>query len=164
MEKIKIERLLIQCPRCGSVRLLLPCEVKKIKSNYCGRCSHIRNLGSYIGARMEKHGHWKGGIQDSRRDGYVMVTLPLSSPYIKMATRGNRVFQHRLVIAQSLSRCLETWEVIHHLNGDKKDNRLENLIIVNSHSPERHAFMKRLQERIRGLEDRIVELERRLEL
>ena len=37
---------------------------------------------------------------------------------------------HRHIMEEHLGRLLETNEHVYHLNGDSKDNRIENLIVI----------------------------------
>ena len=69
----------------------------------------------------QRHPNWKGGRAIVH--GYVHVHEP-DSP---MANSQGYVQEHRLVMAQALGRPLTSRETVHHLNGDKMDNRIENL-------------------------------------
>lgn len=64
---------------------------------------------------------WKGGRIKQR--GYVFIYSP-NHPY---RDNKNYVTEHRLVTEKYLGRYLEPKERIHHINGIKDDNHLENL-------------------------------------
>lgn len=77
-------------------------------------------------ARLEDHGSWKGG-RHILAGGYVGILLDRSDPLFCMARANHYVPEHRLVLARSLNRPLTKRESVHHINGNKQDNRLENL-------------------------------------
>ena len=40
------------------------------------------------------------------------------------------VLEHRIIMEESIGRLLTKNEIVHHINGDSKDNRIENLEIM----------------------------------
>jgi len=83
--------------------------------------------------RGSKHWEWKGGrIVDHH--GYVVLQMrghPLADTH-------GRVREHRLVMSQKLGRLLNREEHVHHINGNKIDNRPENLELVNVYNHNDH--------------------------
>lgn len=62
------------------------------------------------------------------RNGYLLKWVPGREQRTGSSLkRGCYVYAHRLVMEEHLGRELEAHELVHHANGDKQDNRLENL-------------------------------------
>ena len=88
--------------------------------------------------------------------GYRYVWLDPESPFISMADAYGYVLEHRLVMAKQLDRPLKRYEIVHHINRIKNDNRDENLALV---SDGQHHQLTLLENRIDYLERRVTLLE-----
>lgn len=88
------------------------------------------------GKRGNKNPNWKGGRDSKNR--YVHIFKPKHPN----ADIKGFVPEHRLVMSEYLGHPLSQREVIHHINGDPLDNRVENLILFESQSEHRahHAL------------------------
>lgn len=77
-------------------------------------------------ASGSRHSNWKGG-RTKHMSGYWSVNIHKDDPYACMRSETGYVLEHRLVMAKSLGRPLYRHETVHHINGVRTDNRLENL-------------------------------------
>ena len=72
---------------------------------------------------MEANGHWRGGTT-KHHAGYAMIKVP---DHPRAPSSHGYVFEHILVMEDLLGRHLLPDETVHHLNGVRDDNRIENL-------------------------------------
>ena len=72
------------------------------------------------------------GSRSQQQDGYVTVKIAPDHP---MATYGEWVAEHRLVMADMIGRPLRPGETVHHKNGKRNDNRPENLELWDKSHP-----------------------------
>lgn len=113
------------CIDCGKERWT-PLVKGVVKCPRCQSCSVKYFYKIHIG---ELNQNWQGGEVLSSK-GYREIWIHPDDFFFPMATKSGRVLEHRLVMAQSLGRCLHPWEIVHHRNGVRTDNRLENLQLV----------------------------------
>ena len=95
------------------------------------------------------HRNWSGG-RNVDQSGYMVVTVPKDHALVSMARRTGGtsygIAEHRLVVAEALGRPLTSAEFVHHIDGNKQRNVLENLVIVNGGVA--HARIHRFQKEL----------------
>jgi hypothetical protein len=115
-----------------------------------------RNCGKPLSRRIKKSKPQKYFIcsecKSNKRNPLLAGGCFDTEGYIRLSVDGKRIFAHRAVMEKHLNRKLKDNELVHHLNGVRTDNRIENLVIVDIKSHPRKSYIHILQERIRQLE------------
>ena len=86
----------------------------------------------------KNHPMWKGG-KHINKIGYVLVHNPCH-PHCNKA---GYVYEHRFVMETYVGRFLKPKEVVHHVNGIKSDNRLENLALFSGNGSHMRFHLKK---------------------
>jgi hypothetical protein len=93
------------------------CNGKKLSKEHRKHLSRAK-IGKYVGFL---HPNWKGGRKTDER-GYIRIWV------------GNKKwrYEHNLVMEKILGRPLNKGEVVHHINSDKSNNSIDNLMLFPS--------------------------------
>lgn len=117
-----------------AVRLYRDEKLSQVQVAAAMGCSQIavsrslRAAGLEIrGGRPSLHGHSQYNGGRSMMHGYCVVMLAQDDPLRCMAHQDGYVLEHRLVMARALRRPLSQNETVHHIDGDKTNNKLSNL-------------------------------------
>jgi hypothetical protein len=106
------------------------CECGKEKSVNANTLK--RGRVKSCGCHGRKKDGWEGGGWAKDANGYILI-LSKAHPY---SNSKGYVHEHRLAMERHLGRYLDSNEIVHHKNGVRDDNRIENLELwIKGHLP-----------------------------
>lgn len=118
---------------------------QQCKFSGCGGKHYARGLCKKCYARARSSGDWDAPYS-SRKPGQGAIT---EQGYLRVSRDGVRQGLHRFVMEEHLGRKLLPHESVHHKNGDRQDNRIENLELWTRSQP----YGQRVEDKIQWAKD-----------
>jgi len=136
-----------ECDWCGKKFEKRLCRANRSKNTFCGKdCfskyqkeHHPRywlgkkfskgHIEKIVSKHKGKSNMWRGG-KVKNMQGYILIYKPT---HPNCDSRGY-IREHHLVMEKEINRYLNKEEVVHHINGNREDNQIENLILFNNKS------------------------------
>ena len=122
-------------------------QIKKCLIEECNTSAHWRDGGKRSLCPMH-YGRWR-----KYGNPFTCKYAPDGSGcvfkgYKILTISGRQIYEHRYVMEKHLNRKLNPKEIIHHINGNGLDNRIENLIVesqskhASDHNKIRYAHLR----------------------
>ena len=134
-KKNNIYKAIRVCDECGNKKEQSLQSIKRGRKlrakaiDLCHSCASTRKYKKFI--RGEGHHSWKHGLGG----GYKRITLK----------NGRRIREHRYIYEQYLGRELNSKERIHHIDFDKLNNDIDNLILFKNNGEHRKCHMSSME-------------------
>jgi hypothetical protein len=136
------------CLRCGKLfhhrtaRVMYCSDECRLGTGVCLVCGETFQKSKKVNGQWcstDCYYEWKaptGTVKPAGADGYMMVKVPPGTEgSMQSKTMRRWMLEHRYVMQQHLGRPLEANEQVHHLNGRRDDNRIENLELWKKSQP-----------------------------
>lgn len=140
----------ITCKKCGKWRFVQWNAVQQKLNNpkYTGLCNQCSNHRYGL-----DHPNWKGGSRKTVQ-GYIALTISPRHPMATMRNQRREIYEHRLIMALHLNRPLKRYEHVHHKDGNRTNNHLDNLELVTT---QQNQSLKDMLSRIKYLENLLIQ-------
>ena len=116
----------VRCASCGKEFKLSPSLLRE--RNFCTNECRLVWLRDHVRQQVNISGH-SAGHKAPHLTALNIERNPKLALEEDAVNRGIYT-DHRRVMEEHLGRKLEPWEDVHHINGIRSDNRIENLIVL----------------------------------
>lgn len=105
-----------------------------------------RGKADFMLCDFAKNPNWKGGRR-KKTAGYVEIYCP-DHPN---ANKRKCVYEHQLIVEKHIGRYIKKGEVVHHIDGNKANNDISNLLLLTSSEHAKlHQILRKGMKRING--------------
>jgi hypothetical protein len=122
------------CPVCDKEFIS-----KKYNQKYCCRCCRSKK-----GGRVQ-HNRPISDFEFKKSTKMGKGTINKNKGYRTFCIKGKHISEHRMIMEKFLGRPLENHETVHHKNGIRDDNRLENLELWSKSHPSGQRIQDKIQ-------------------
>lgn len=129
-----------ECVSCGAPFMVKSYERKRFCGHSCGG-RYAKSLAPDM--RGSKNPRYNGGLS-TMHDGRTVICC----------RDGSIMYYYRGVMAAHIGRLLRRDEIVHHVNGDRTDDRIENLEITTRAEHINHHRDDLLQAKLRRAKER----------
>lgn len=139
----RFERQCVVCSKISQVSFL---TMKKYYTRgFTGKCNLCFSKSDRPYMRGHRNPRWIGWKIRKNRQGYILLNTHFLSKEDKSLCddmtknntkfRRNQIFEHKFILAKHLNRPLLKHETVHHKNGIRDDNSIENLELWSTSQP-----------------------------
>lgn len=127
--------IITECDECGTVIKIPPSQFNRAKNHFCSRKCHMVFMNRELNPTR---------MTDEVREKIRNARLGTGEGKSYEKTYGRHT--HRIVAEQKLGRSLKKGEIVHHIDGNKRNNNPSNLMVMTQSEHCALHFRKRVIE------------------